>query len=295
MKSIFGWSVLGVAAFSSMVMAQQQPTRPGAVQVQPGANQPRVQPQPGQPGVAQPRPGVNQQQPGANQQQHQQSDQQIAALIAACNRNEVEAAKFAMSKLQSSEAKEIATMLIKDHTETANKFSKWAGQAGNVNTSTRTGGDDRNENRREEGSREEGRREERREDRRDDDQSKAAPAKPNTTAPNAPAIAANQQPRMAMKPATGGLDWVSVHQEIADESLASCKKELSRYEGNEFDKAFLGHQIGGHLMAAANLKVLKRHASSELCAEIDEALAGTESHLKKIRDLMEEKKDEKNK
>ena len=100
---------------------------------------------------------------------------------------------------------------------------------------------------------------------------------------------------MALKPATSGLDWVALHQEIADEGLASCKKELSRYEGNEFDKAFLGHQIGGHLMAAANLKVLKRHASSQLGSEIDEALAGTESHLKKIRDLMEEKKDEKNK
>jgi predicted outer membrane protein len=264
MKSVFGLSVLGLAVVSSVAVAQQPQVRPGVVQQQ---------------------PVVGQSHPGTHQ--HQTSDQQIAAVIAICNRNEVEAAKFSLPKLKSDEAKEIATMLIKDHTEAANKFSKWAGQAANVNTGAQPAAGTR-----EEGRREEGRREERREDRREGDQSKAAPVKP---AQNNPAIAANQQPRVALKPATSGLDWVALHQEIADEGLASCKKELSRYEGNEFDKAFLGHQIGGHLMAAANLKVLKRHASSQLGSEIDEALAGTESHLKKIRDLMEEKKDEKNK
>lgn len=268
MRNVCGWSVVGVMVLGSIAAAQQ--TQPRQPNVRPGT-------QPGQPGTVQ---------PGVNQQQHQQADQQIAALIATCNRNEVETAKFALSKLQSSEAKEIATMLIKDHTEAANKFSKWAGQAANVNP----GGQPTTGNR-EDGRREDGRREERREDRRDNDQSKAAPA----PAQNNAALAANQQPRVALKPAMGGLDWVAVHQEIADESLASCKKELSRYEGNEFDKAFLGHQIGGHMMAAANLKVLKRHASSQLGSEIDDALATTESHLKKIRDLMEEKKDEKNK
>lgn len=283
MRNVCGWSAVGLMVLGSFAAAQQ--TQPRQPNVRPGT-------QPGQPGVVQ--PGVNQ--PGANQQQqHQQADQQIAAVIAICNRNEVETAKFAMPKLQSSEAKEIATMLIKDHTEAANKFSKWAGQTTNVNTSAQpTTGN------REEGRREEGRREERREDRRDNDQSRAAPATaPNNAAANnaAPnnATAANQQPRVALKPATGGLDWVAVHQEVAEESLASCKKELSRYEGNEFDKAFLGHQLGGHLMTVANLKVLKRHASSQLGSEIDDALATTESHLKKLRDLMEEKKDEKNK
>jgi predicted outer membrane protein len=269
MKSVFGLSVLGLAVVSSVAVAQQ----------------PQVQPQV-RPSVVQQQLGAGQPHPGAHQ--HQTSDQQIAAVIAICNRNEVEAAKFALPKLKSDEAKEIATMLIKDHTEAANKFSKWAGQAANVNTGVRGGAETREEGREE--RREEGRREERREERRDDDQSKAIkPAQQN------PAIAANQQPRVALKPAASGLDWVALHQEIADEGLASCKKELSRYEGNEFDKAFLGHQIGGHLMAQANLKVLKRHASSQLGSEIDEALAGTESHLKKIRDLMEEKKDEKNK
>ncbi len=257
MRNVCGWSVVSLMVLSGLASAQQ--TQPRQPNVRPGT----------QPGFQQP--------PVAGQQQHQQSDQQIAAVIAICNRNEVATAKFAMDKLQSSEAKEIAAMLVKDHTETANKFSKWAGPAANVNTGAQPAAGTRETDRREE--------------RLDNEQSRTAPA----TKPNNPAIASNQQPHVALKPATGGLDWVALHQELADEGLASCKKELSRYEGNEFDKAFLGHQIGGHLMAAANLKVLRRHASSQLGAEINEALAGTESHLKKIRDLMEEKKDEKNK
>lgn len=310
MRKVFGWSAVSLLVLGGVASAQVvQPRQPN---VRPGTQPGNVQ-QPGtvQPGNAQRQPGGNQNQ----QHQHQQSDQQIAEVIVACNRAEVEMAKFAMPKLQSSEAKEIATMLIKDHTETANKFSKWAGQGGTVNTSTQSGVGSREEGRREENRNDEGRN-----DRRDDDQSRTAPKATATAAsqtalqqgaapgqpanqpgtirpgqPTQPGQPAANQPRVALKPATGGLDWVAIHREVANECLESSKKELSRYDGNEFDKAFLGHQTGGHLASIANLKVLKRHASSELGSEIDGAIEGAESHLKKLRELMEEKKDEKNK
>jgi hypothetical protein len=102
------------------------------------------------------------------------------------------------------------------------------------------------------------------------------------------------QPRIALKPAMAGhLDWSTIHQEIADESLRGCKEELSRYEGKEFDKAFLGHQLGAHLKAATELKVLSRHVSGQLASEIETAHATTEKHIKHLRELMDEKKDEK--
>ncbi len=246
MRNVFRWSVLSVVLLSGIAAAQE--TRPSA-------------------------PATTQ--PGVQVQGHQNADQQIATIIAGCNRNEVEIAKFALPKLQSSEAKEIATTLIKDHTAAADKFAKWAGQAANHNTGIRSGV-------REGGvDRPEGKREERREERREGARTEANPA----AAPNTPATA-----RAAM---TSGLNWLAVHQEMGEECLASCKKELSRYEGNDFDKAFLGHQIAGHMKSAVELKVFRRHASSELATEIDEALATTETHLKHIRATMEEKKDEK--
>jgi predicted outer membrane protein len=120
----------------------------------------------------------------------------------------------------------------------------------------------------------------------------------NPNARNAPGAttAQNQgagQPHTALKPAGGGLNWAAIHQEVCDQGLEDCKKELSRYEGNEFDKAYLGQQIAAHGMMLTKLKVLKRHASSELGSEIDDAVATAESHLKHIRSVMDEKKEEK--
>jgi hypothetical protein len=245
-------------------------------------------------------------------------EQEVAALLAACNRNEVEVAKFAMDKLQSDEAKELATMLVKEHTAAAEKFEQLAGQTGQIRADQR---DQRDEGRRDE-RREEGREERRGDERRDNDRrnnerSDATRDDANrqnaptnaATAPNSPtarvAVQGNAvqpnlqpgttaQPRIALKPAMAGhLDWSTIHQEIADESLRGCKEELSRYEGNEFDKAFLGHQLGAHLKSATELKVLRRHVSGQLAAEIDNAHATTEKHIKHLRELMDEKKDEK--
>jgi predicted outer membrane protein len=303
MRNLFGWSVVAVLVLGGVAGAQQprpgtQPVRPGTQPVRPGV------PAAGQPGAVA---------PGAQNMASQNNDQQIAAVIAICNRHEVEIAKFALPKLKSDKAKELATMLIKDHSEAADKFGKLAGPAGAVSTGARReGGDVREEGRREEGRREEGRSEEgrREEGRREGDRSDAkstdatperaasAPNNPGTrvVAQNAPntGVAAPGAPRTAMRP-VGGLNWVAIHQEVSDEGLAACKKELSKYEDNEFDKAFLGGQIAGHMKASAELKVFRRHVSSQLASEIDDALATTEDHLKQIKDLMEDKKDQGNK
>lgn len=279
MRNVMNWSVVGLVLFGGAALAQQ----PGQSNVRPG-----VQPQPQQPQVRQQVPG---QQPGQQQnaQQQQQSDQQIAALIAACNRNEVEVSRFALDKIKSSEVKEIATTMMKDHTAAAEKFGKLAGTAGAFHSGVPGGAD-----RREDGP-------------RDNERSEIKPGTINP-APNAPgtrpaapgvatapgnaAAPGNPATVTALKPAMGGqLNWSVIHQEIAAEGLASCKKELSRYEGDEFDKAFLGSQLAAHLKAATELKVLKRHASSQLAAEIDDALASTEEHTKHLREAMEEKKD----
>ncbi|QDU31326.1 hypothetical protein ETAA8_64790 [Anatilimnocola aggregata] len=300
MRKVYGWSVAGVVLFGGLAVGQgTQPSTNN--QIKPGQGQP-IQNQQNQNQQNQVRPGVaggNQQvqQSQQGQQSQRNADQEVAALIAACNRNEVEIAKFAMSRLKSDEAKEVATLMIKDHTAGAEKFAKWAGT---TNTSIRSEG-------REEGRGNDGdRREERRDSDRNDNR-EGARANPATTPNNPAARVAVQgttiqpntqpgnagQPRVALRPVSGQLNWSQVHQEVAAEGLESCKKELSRYEGNDFDKAFLGHQLGAHMMAATQLKVLRNHVSSELASEIDDAHATTEKHIKHLREVMDEKKDQK--
>jgi predicted outer membrane protein len=280
-----GWSMVVLCLIGGVAMAQQ-PARPGVQPVRPG-----------QPAGA---PNV------AGQQQHH-GDQEIAQLIVGGNRHEIEIAKFAMNRLQSDEAKEVATKMIKDHTEAMNKFAKFAGQQP-ASTGTRTEGRDRDGDR--EGRRDEG---ERASSPREGAASgnTAAPGARTNDAPggtagvanpnarNAPGATTAQgqgagQPHAALKPvAGGGLNWAAVHQEICDAAIEDCKKELSRYEGNEFDKAYLGSQVAAHGMMLTKLKVLKKHASSQLASEIDDAIETTQAHLKHVRSVMDDKKEEK--
>jgi predicted outer membrane protein len=78
------------------------------------------------------------QQPGAVRPQAGQStqasnaDQQIAALIFGACHNEVETAKFAQSRLQTSAAKQFAEKMIKDHTPDCEVYHRWAGNLANA-------------------------------------------------------------------------------------------------------------------------------------------------------------------
>jgi len=125
---------------------QQQPQ--AAQKVQPGQQQPGQQ-QPGQQQPGQQQPGQQQpgqQQPGqqlqpgqrqpvgqAGQQHAGTSDQQIAALICGCAQNEIEIAKFAQEKAQSSEVKQFAEQMIREHSPACDEMRQLAGSLANHN------------------------------------------------------------------------------------------------------------------------------------------------------------------
>jgi len=135
MRYVFS-SVLTVVCLSGIALGQNppnnaqprpQPVQPGQ-QLQPGQQiQPGQQLQPGQ----QFQPGQQRlQQPGQqayNTQQAGSADQQIAALVCGCAQNEIEIAKMAQSKAQSSEVKQFAEQMVKDHSPGCEEMRKLAG------------------------------------------------------------------------------------------------------------------------------------------------------------------------
>jgi len=79
-----------------------------------------------QPGT--PRPQTGQQRPQAGQEaQASNADQQIAALIYDFCHTEVETAKFAQSRLQTSAAKQFAEKMIKEHSPECATYQRLAG------------------------------------------------------------------------------------------------------------------------------------------------------------------------
>ena len=98
-----------------------------------------------------------------------------------------------------------------------------------------------------------------------------------------------QQPRGGA--AGGQLDWVSIHQQIGEQCLASVKKELSSKQGADFDQCFMGQQIGAHMKVIDELKVLKNHASSDLKQKLEKEQQTAEQHLQLAKQIEQKLKD----
>jgi predicted outer membrane protein len=80
--------------------------------------------------------------------------------------------------------------------------------------------------------------------------------------------------------------------QIKNECLKLTQKELSQYQGAEFDKAFVGQQLGAHLGMLAQLRGSKSFASPELQKVIDEGEKMTTMHMDAAKKLMDQIKDE---
>ena len=89
------------------------------------------------------------------------------------------------------------------------------------------------------------------------------------------------------------IDWVVLQKEIGEQCLTSTMEELDRHEGANFDKAYIGQQIGAHLMMIDELKVFAEYATGETKQELELAMKTVEDHLKQARKIMEEQKNSK--
>lgn len=82
--------------------------------------------------------------------------------------------------------------------------------------------------------------------------------------------------------------FVALHREIAAECRKSKEDELSKKEGAEFDRCFMGAQLGAHMAAIDSMKVFQRHTSGELKNTIDEGIKTAESHLEHAKKIMKD-------
>jgi len=104
------------------------------------------------------------------------------------------------------------------------------------------------------------------------------------------AATAGQPPTAA---ATAGSDrGLALLQQVKAECLKLTRQELEQHQGADFDKAFVGQQLGAHLAMLAQLRGSKSFASPELQKVIAEGDAMTVAHLeeaKKIKDQIKGK------
>ena len=235
-------------------------------------------------------------------------DQQIAALIWGCCKNEIEISRFALDRLQTEQAKAFAEKMIREHSQGCEKIQQLAGNLAGQHdhAADSPAGAVNRELRRDQPGREEGAASETKRDTRGKLKSSTAEVKPEATVETttgnegtgrqgvaAAERHAGENPQHAASRSGGahGVDWVSIHKQIGDQCLQSTKQEFERHQGADFDKAYMGQQIVAHMKTLDELKVLRNQASGELRTEIEKSIEMATRHLEEARKIMEQQKD----
>ena len=76
-----------------------------------------------------------------------------------------------------------------------------------------------------------------------------------------------------------GVNFVAIHEQIGKKCLELFEADLKQKDGTQFDKCYIGQQIGAHMHVLAELEVIRSHVSPELAAVLDKGIETTKSHL----------------
>jgi predicted outer membrane protein len=253
MKSfkMIGSALIGMAC-SGLVVSAQNPTKP--------------------------QPAAGQDAKDVQQRGHAQQGGQHQNLIASClvhdNQAEIALGQMAQEKSQNGSVKKFANMIVQDHQEFLTKLQKFAPNAGEL---SRNQSDDLGRP-------------------SDGDRNDVNRDKPNSDKPNP-----NNQDRdrqvdrnsATAQQSTGQTNDAShgaarLQREVAQQCLSDAQAKLSKEDGEEFDKCYMGMQIAMHAGMKSKLAVFSRHASGELKQLIDQGMQTTSAHLEQAESIMKE-------
>lgn len=201
-------------------------------------------------------------QDGSRQGMHASvTPQQIATCLALDDQEQVTLAKFAQEKSKNEEVVSFAKMIAEEHQACLKKLSKMAPDAAREGYLAGNRSDQPNA--------------------RSDNSTTTASPNANSTANRGDARSnANTGTQ------TGGVDMMQLQREIAQQCITDSKQYLSKKEGAEFDKCFVGMQIAKHAAMHTKLVVLQRHTSDELKQIVEDGIQTTAKHLKTAENLM---------
>lgn len=86
----------------------------------------------------------------------------------------------------------------------------------------------------------------------------------------------------------GGIDLLAFKKELGEQCIATLKRELGAKQGPEFDRCYMGQQVGAHLHMWDSLTVLEKHASGEFKDLLAEGKETTEKHLKHAKQILKQ-------
>lgn len=218
----------------------------------------RVRQAPGTPGAAT-RPGAAR---TATASAGDNLDQKIAVCLLLGNQEEVALAQFAQQRSQNEQVRKFAQQMIEHHQQAISKIQQAAPEAASLNLQLRGG-----------------------------TEGEAAAA---TTASGVRPASAEEPVASTASAANAGRDQraVQLAQSVKQECLNLTQQELAKQEGVEFDKAYIGQQVGAHIGMLAELRGSKNFATGQLQQVISEGEQMTQKHLAEAKQIMSQLKDQ---
>ncbi len=186
--------------------------------------------------------------------QRSQMDSHTAACLILDNQNEVLAAQLAEQKSENKDVQAFAKMMQKDHQKFIAALEKFGGKelASRLKSDAKTAAE-------------------------------PDKGKPVTVVARKPIADEEAKPSVAGLPAE---KMLMIKQEIADECLATMRKDLEAKSGFEFDACYVGLQIAAHMHMIDSLKVLARHTSDDLKPVLEQGRETAQMHLEAAKKLM---------
>lgn len=229
---------------------------------------------------------ANQAQADNQQKDTKGNDDMLAHCLIVDNQAVVALARMAEGKTQNEEVKKFASMMQKDHQAFAKKLQNYSPNTrgdifeSNESATGQNTGRDVAGNPTERSS-----------------LKPAAPINPllqnaaqkNQQPGNAQVNTSRTQQSNSAKSPQGdeGLNLNQIHEELAQQCLSDAKAKLTKEDGSDFDKCFVGMQIVAHAGMISKLTVFERHATDELKQVISEGKESAQKHMDQAEELME--------
>jgi predicted outer membrane protein len=213
------------------------------------------------------------------------NDSVLLTWLIVDNENEIALSRIALQRATNPEVKQFAQQMIDDHTKMVQKLQQ-ASATAKVGQLDRTTGRDPSRADNPVGRTDPARTDPARTDpTRTDPSGRTDPTRTDPTR-NDPLGA---RPADASGVRTlgnlGGLDHERLIRDLGRQCLQSHTQILQEKQGAEFDKCFMGMQVGAHVKAVDTLTVFQNYASDALRPTLAEGLTTVQSHLQHAKDL----------
>jgi predicted outer membrane protein len=184
------------------------------------------------------------------------TDRQIVEWLEVDNQNEIALAEIAEEKASDNDVKKFARQMVDEHTEFLQKLNRTIGNS-------RIGQPQQQTGQQQFGQQQLG-------------QQRRQTAQQSQQAGQFTQGRSQQQ----------GLDLVALKHQLGEQCRQSASRELQQKSGAEFDKCYIGMQIGMHMQMLDTLKVFSRYASPELDQLIEKGEETTQSHLEHAKKII---------